>query len=382
MALSFTALVHTARAAQPRMANVSTGVNDSCAAAANATSTQSDSGALNLAISIILTVAGAALLAFTMVVQRFGLAYPKPRIPMCGLKIPRLLVWFFGMVLYGPANGLKIAAWSLGPQSALGSIFSILLIFNLIFARWLLKETITTAKVASSLIILAGAITCTIGAPTGVKVNFTDRDIVELFSLHAGFVSALVSVMAAGLALIVVVEVRYPSRLGGAAAKRTADPEEAAHVAAAPRRTPPKWIVPVLAIVFPGALGLDEASADLMIRAWSSMLGMCSREEGCADCATPVFWATVVAWTVLAFGGSLALMPIVYKRFEVSVALPVEYGAVNFGAVAVALGFYDEHLYMESWQLALQLVGCALILVGIGVGQVQCGRGSEPSPKT
>ena len=111
------------------MANVS-----ACAAAANATSTQSDSGALNLAISIILTVAGAALLAFTMVVQRFGLAYPKPRIPMCGLKIPRLLVWFFGMVLYGPANGLKIAAWSLGPQSALGSIFSILLIFNLIFA--------------------------------------------------------------------------------------------------------------------------------------------------------------------------------------------------------------------------------------------------------
>ena len=77
----------------------------------------------------------------------------------------------------------------------------------------------------------------------------------------------------------------------------------------------------MLAIVFPGALGLDEASADLMIRAWSSMLGMCSREEGCADCATPVFWATVVAWTILAFGGSLALMPIVYKRFEVSVAL-------------------------------------------------------------
>ena len=38
-------------------------------------------------------------------------------------------------------------------------------------------------------------------------------------------------------------------------------------------------IVPVLAIVFPGALGLDEASADLMIRAWSSMLGMCSRED-------------------------------------------------------------------------------------------------------
>ena len=294
---------------------------------------------------------------------------------MCGLKIPGsgCSSGSSALCLYGPANGLKIAAWSLGPQSALGSIFSILLIFNLIFARWLLKETITTAKVASSLIILAGAITCTIGAPTGVKVNFTDRDIVELFSLHAGFVAALVSVMAAGLALIVVVEVRYPSRLGGAAAKRTADPEEAAHVAAAPRRTPPAWIVPVLAIVFPGALGLDEASADLMIRAWSSMLGMCSREEGCADCAT-VFWTTVVAWTILAFGGSLALMPIVYKRFEVSVALPVEYGAVNFGAVAVALGFYDEHLYMESWQLALQLVGCALILVGIGVGQIQCGR--------
>ena len=70
-----------------------------------------------------------------------------------------------------------------------------------------------------------------------------------------------------------------------------------------------------------------------------------------------------------------------YKRFEVSVALPVEYGSVNFGAVAVALGFYDEHLYMESWQLALQLVGCALILVGIGVGHAECGRSRRAPPR-
>ena len=62
-------------------------------------------------------------------------------------------------------------------------------------------------------------------------------------------------------------------------------------------------------------------------------------------------------------------MPLVYRRYEVSVALPVEYGAVNLGAVLVGLLFFDEYYWMAPWQLALQLVGCALILAGIAVQQ-------------
>ena len=53
--------------------------NVSCDANATSTDAPADGGALNLIISIVMTIAGAALLALTMVIQRFGLAYPKPR---------------------------------------------------------------------------------------------------------------------------------------------------------------------------------------------------------------------------------------------------------------------------------------------------------------
>lgn len=36
---------------------------------------------------------------------------------------------------------------SMGPLSLMGCIFSLLLVFNMIFARWLLKEELTAAKV-------------------------------------------------------------------------------------------------------------------------------------------------------------------------------------------------------------------------------------------
>ena len=40
---------------------------------------------------------------------------------------------------------------------------------------------------------------------------------------------------------------------------------------------------------------------------------------------------------MLAFGGSLLWMPVVYRRYQLTVALPIEYGAVNAGAVLVGV---------------------------------------------
>jgi len=66
---------------------------------------------------------------------------------------------------------------------------------------------------------------------------------------------------------------------------------------------------------------------------------------------------------------SLAV-PIVYKRYEVSIALPIEYGSLNMCTVLSGLLFYEEHVYMQTWQLTMQIVGAALILLGIGIGRV------------
>ena len=63
-------------------------------------------------------------------------------------------------------------------------------------------------------------------------------------------------------------------------------------------------------------------------------------------------------------------MPIVYKRYEVSVALPFEYGALNACTVLSGLLFYDEHLAMQPYELALQIAGTAVILLGIALGRL------------
>ena len=110
------------------------------------------------------------------------------------------------------------------------------------------------------------------------------------------------------------------------------------------------------------------------------MLAACTGGRGCAECGVPVVYVSIGFWVLLSFGGSLAWMPIVYKRYEVSVALPIEYGSLNAFSVLSGLLFYDEHIYMQPWQLALQVVGCVAILIGIAIGRIppDCWR-SQPS---
>ena len=55
----------------------------------------------------------------------------------------------------------------------------------------------------------------------------------------------------------------------------------------------------------------------------------------------------------------------VFQRYEVTVALPIEYGALNFFSVMGGLIFFREVDQMSSWQLALALGGLALIFCGI-----------------
>ena len=89
-----------------------------------------------------------------------------PRLECC--RVPRLVGWLMGLLLYGIASGLKIVGFNLGPFTVLASVFTTLLVFNLAFAHWLLGETITRDKVTSSCLVLLGAVISTAGTPSGV----------------------------------------------------------------------------------------------------------------------------------------------------------------------------------------------------------------------
>ena len=140
-------------------------------------------------------------------------------------------------------------------------------------------------------------------------------------------------------------------------------------------KLPPLWLDRLMALVYPASLGLDESLADLLIRAWTAMLGtctggLCDATGRVAMCDVPVVYVSIGLWVLLSFGCSLIWMPVVYRRYEVSVALPFEYGALNLCTVLSGLLFFDEHKYMATWQLALQIAGASVILLGIAIGNI------------
>ena len=139
---------------------------------------------------IFVTLAAAAVLAYSMVVQRYALIYETnaankrvpllPKLERC--RVPRFVGWLMGLLLYGVASGLKVVGFNLGPFTVLASVFTTLLVFNLAFARWLLGETITRDKVASACLVLLGAVISTAGTPSGVPTQFTPAEVEALLA--------------------------------------------------------------------------------------------------------------------------------------------------------------------------------------------------------
>ena len=68
------------------------------------------------------------------------------------------------------------------------------------------------------------------------------------------------------------------------------------------------------------------------------MLDVCSNSPR-HSCAHPMIWVSIVLWAASAFGSTFGWMRLLFARYEVTVALPIEYGALNFANVMTGLVF-------------------------------------------
>ena len=134
-----------------------------------------------------------------------------------------------------------------------------------------------------------------------------------------------------------------------------------------------------MAVAYPATLGLDEALADLCVRAYTSMLTTCG-DPGVSCFTEWVLYLGVLVGTLAGVSSAIFWMPYVFRRYETTVALPIEYGALNAGNIASGLLFYGEHAYMTGFQVSMAIVGCAIILFGIGVGRLER-LPFQPKPK-
>ena len=240
-------------------------------------------------------------------------------------------------------------------------------------------------------------------------------------------IAVMITLVVLSVIAIIVMEVKYPTsdlnRMGPAKRKAASGDAEASATAARPTRAPrlaPRWLERVMAFVYPASMGIDEGIAHMWLRADTSMMTQCDK-GGCENSmfvtALAIRWSASVAtsfWLI-----------VVFRRYETTVALPIEYGVATFCDVLSGLIFYQEYKHMSdcartlrtrtvprSWgrgsapaarlhgrphplsprrralslclhlpraagQLALVISGCVLFVIGVAVGIMTCGDPDE-----
>ena len=166
-----------------------------------------------LVVGVILSFIGAVTLGLAMPLQRYALTYPEARVPLCGgCKVSKNFAWILSLCVYGAANGLNASAQQMAPLSLLSSVFTLMIVFNAIFARIILKEELTRPKLLGGGTILLGIIIAVTGFPRSVQTIFDAEDVEDLMK-DAGGVAYQVVLFGSVFASVVgicIYERRYP----------------------------------------------------------------------------------------------------------------------------------------------------------------------------
>uniref|UniRef100_A0A7S0NRN9 Magnesium transporter n=1 Tax=Calcidiscus leptoporus TaxID=127549 RepID=A0A7S0NRN9_9EUKA len=125
----------------------------------------------------------------------------------------------------------------------------------------------------------------------------------------------------------------------------------------------PAWLERLMAFVYPFSLGLDEGIVQLVRFGVLGILRQCGQEQNCDHWTFPFLIGMTAMFSLVAIVGQR----MVYKRFELSRALPIEYGTVTSAGICSGLVFYRETDYMDGQSVAFTITGLLFILVSIGV---------------
>jgi len=128
-----------------------------------------------------------------------------------------------------------------------------------------------------------------------------------------------------------------------------------------------------MGLVYPASLGMLEGFTQVAMKSLMAMLQSCSAisfpwPEHCNSSAS--WWAFFAAFNVVGVM-TIVWLKIVYTRFEVSAALPIEYGTVQMCSYLGGVVFFGEYKVMESWQLAVGFSGLATIMAGVIISAVK-----------
>jgi len=345
-----------------------------------------------MVLGVLLAGVGAACLALAMSVQRFALLTP-PSVPFLCMQLPQFVVWFIGLVIYWVANGLFAVALIFAPLALLGAIFTTLLVWNLFFGWYLLDEEVTVIKGVGAGVIMVGVSLIGIATPGGIPVEYSQAQAEAFLNAPDGlmYLALLITIVVLCIVIIAIFEQKYPlpeenkedlswtdkllKRNGFAIYQGQevvslaalsgvytdiSEEAEAAGLASVSRvitikqellanDKTPTWLKTVMGVIYPGSLGLDEGIGHLAMKAFMALLATCG-DNG--ECGSAILWGMIMMWLVSSLA-TLWWLRTVFRRYDVTRALPIEYGGVMTCDALSAIIFYREDTYMESWQLSV-----------------------------
>jgi len=317
----------------------------------------------------VLALVSGALLALSISVQRYALAHPSPKaMPLLCFRMPRPAVWTVGLVIYILANCLFAYSSTLAPLTLGGTMYTLLLVWNLAFASLLLKERVSRRNALGALFIVIGSIISVFGTPTQAPDDYGVNDITYLAREPAGIAYLCVQ-LGAGLITALVVLSFEVSLARRKAAADERDPN-AIRVLLEPALEPHGSTDRFMAFMYPVSQGLMEGVTQLTVKAITAMGFDCLDKQFPPCCIdSPTLWITVALFSGV---GVLTViwLKLVYARYSVSLAMPIQYGTLQVGAILGGVVFYREFEYMDWWQYVLTFVGLAAIVGGIALGDV------------
>jgi len=370
----------------------------------------------DIILGVLFAGIGAACLALAMSVQRFALVTPPP-VPLLCFELPQFVVWFSGLLIYWVANGLFAVALIFAPLALLGAIFTTLLVWNLFFGWYLLDEKVTMIKAIGATVIMVGVSLIGIATPGGIPVEYSQAQAEAFLNAPSGsaYLAILIIIVVICIVIIAIFESKYPLppseadgqekslmdrilarngyavyqgkevvslaalsggvKMGLANISKDVESDGLAAVSKVisikqkllVNEDTPGWINSVMGVIYPGSLGLDEGIGHLAMKAFMALLATCG-DNG--ECGSAILWGAIMMWLVSSLG-TLWWLRTVFRRYDVTQALPIEYGGVMACDALSAIVFYKEDAYMETWQLIMTLLGVVVIILGIIIGRMQ-----------
>jgi drug/metabolite transporter (DMT)-like permease len=316
--------------------------------ATNATVVGDDDFEANNLLGASLSLAAAFMGAASMNVQQLSLS--SHTLP----EIAKNTIWFFGLMLYLVAQLTCVYALNYAPLTLCAALFTTMLIFDALIARFLLKKHISRTDQLGLLIILGSIITTAFYGPQE-EYSVTADCMWEWLGLWTGYATlvSLVLVLLFSFKTYSWFNKKYPHF-------RAQDQDKLGLGHAGPSRK----LQLMMMVIYPTNLAVFETFGQLSLKGVAGMAEM-HFLQGHRQTNKIMFWVVIALWLCCVIN-TVVWLRRVYAKFTTIECLPVEYGLVGVFSIFGSLLFYQEYLDKHC-DVFMVSCSCGGILFGIAI---------------